>query len=131
MSTTQDLRGELTSFSIEMFTEVCISCGIPFAIPKNYKDRLKVTHDTFYCPNGHSQFYPAETEAEKLKKEVVKKDGELAQLTSAKIQIENQLDKANEKLNKVAQGQCPCCDKTYKHLANHMSRKHPDLKTNK
>lgn len=120
---TQDLAGRLTSFSITMVTEVCISCGIPFGIPLNYRDRLKETHESFKCPNGHGQYYPGESEKEKLSRELRKKENELAQKIAANIQLDNQLTKIKKDLSN---GKCPCCGKTYKHLANHMKNKHPN-----
>ena len=31
--------------------------------------------------------------------------------------------------NRVASGVCPCCNRTFKQLAAHMSRQHPEFKT--
>jgi hypothetical protein len=126
--TTQDLAGEITSYSLTMVTEVCINCGIPFAIPKNYQERLREKHTNFFCPNGHTQYYPGESDTEKLARQLRERDNQLAQTATAKIQLENQLNEANRKLKKVAAGQCPCCNKTYKHLASHMNKKHPEFK---
>jgi hypothetical protein len=123
--TTKDLAGRLTTFSLTMVTEVCINCGIPFGIPRNYQKRLMDTNETFCCPNGHRQHYVNKSESQILKDKLRQKENELAQTTAAKIQIENQLDKANKKLQQVHEGQCPCCYKTYKHLAAHMKNKHP------
>lgn len=127
-NTTQDLAGQLTNFSITMVTEVCINCGIPFGIPHNYQQRLKQTHENFHCPNGHKQHYVGQTEAEKLKEQLRRKENELTQTCAAKIQLESQLTKAQNKLKRVHAGQCPCCNKTYKHLTAHMKNKHPDFK---
>lgn len=126
--TSEDYRGTITSYSTNMVAEICCSCGIPFMISVNYQQLLKRTHQGFYCPNGHSQWYSGKNEADKLKDELRQKENELAQTVTAKIQIENQLDKANKKLKRVAAGQCPCCDKTYAHLSNHMAKKHPEFK---
>lgn len=122
---TLDLRGNLTEYSVKLITEVCISCGIPFGIPTNYQQVIKDTHKSFYCPNGHGQHYPGKSNEEKLREELLQKKNEVAQLAASKIQIENQLDKANAKLSKVSKGECPCCGKLYKHLASHMKTKHP------
>lgn len=124
--THDEYRGTIKSYTTEMVAECCTICGITFLMPKNYVSMLRETHNTFYCPNGHHLYYYQKTDAEKLKDRLRQKENELAQATTAKIQIEVQLDKANEKLNRVASGQCPCCDKKYKHLASHMASKHPE-----
>lgn len=61
---------------------------------------------------------PAKSEAEKLQETVRQKENQIAQLQTAKIQLENQL-------TKVAAGKCPCCGKTFKLLQKHMANKHP------
>lgn len=127
--TAEEYRGTIKSYTTDMVAECCCNCGIPFLIPDNYYKMLKRTGVSFYCPNGHGQHYSVgETEAQKLKRQLQQKENELAQATSSKIQLENQLNKANKKLKQVAAGQCPCCDKTYVHLANHMAKKHPEFK---
>lgn len=110
--------GQTTTFSIAAIMRVCPSCGIPFSIPESYFNKLKEHHVTFYCPNGHSMWQPAKSEAEKLQETVRQKENQIAQLQTAKIQLENQL-------TKVAAGKCPCCGKTFKLLQKHMANKHP------
>ena len=55
---------------VEFVVDTCCSCGISFAIPKHYQDKLRNTHQTFYCPNGHTLHFPSETEKEKLQREL-------------------------------------------------------------
>lgn len=55
--TTQDLAGELTSFSVSAVMMVCGKCGIPFSVPTNYHNKLRETGETWYCPNGHARVY--------------------------------------------------------------------------
>lgn len=119
---TQDLAGRMTSFSIELETVVCCSCGIPFGLPVNYKRKLLETHGDFYCPNGHTLVFNGESKSEKLQRLLRQKENELAQKIATNIQLDNQLTKIKKD---ISQGKCPCCGKTYKRLANHMARKHP------
>jgi hypothetical protein len=55
---------------VEMGIEVCCSCGISFCVPKEYINKLRKTHKTFWCPNGHSLHYPGKSEAEKLREQL-------------------------------------------------------------
>ena len=51
----------------KMVKEECCNCGIMFAITENFKIQKKENHASFYCPNGHEQYYPAKNETEILK----------------------------------------------------------------
>lgn len=64
------LHGEKFNMNIQMSIQVCINCGIVFAITKKYEDQLRKSHESFYCPNKHSQYYSSESDAEKLKKQL-------------------------------------------------------------
>jgi hypothetical protein len=121
--TTKDLWGTMTHVSLAMKTIVCGGCGIPFAIPENYFNKLIENNGSFHCPNGCSLHFTGETEVEKLTRQLKQKESELAQKTTANIQLDTQLTKIKKD---IASGKCPCCDKTYKHLANHMKNKHPN-----
>ena len=41
------------------------SCRVSFWITDDHYDRLRECHNTFYCPNGHSLYYPGKTKEEK------------------------------------------------------------------
>ena len=53
--------------SSEFEIEVCINCGIVFAVVKKYIDKRRKDHRTFYCPNGHGQHYSQMSKEEQLK----------------------------------------------------------------
>lgn len=112
----------LLDVSVTLQRITCCSCGIVYAIPQTFQQEVRDNHQTFYCPNGHRQWYPAESESEKLLKLLRQRENELAQKVTANIQLDNQLTKIKKD---IAVGKCPCCGKTFKHLANHMARKHP------
>jgi hypothetical protein len=70
-----------------------------------HDNRLRETHQEFYCPNGHKQWYTGKTEAEKLKEELKKKERalkrerECCSVTRRRLEAE---ERENEKLfNKV------------------------------
>lgn len=113
--------------SISLVTETCISCGITFAIPYDYQKRLKEKHINFYCPNGHSQHYTAKSEAEQLRDELKRKEQELANTAIEKIRLQGKLHEADKKLKRVHNGVCPCCNKSFSNLQQHMKTKHPEL----
>lgn len=45
----------------------CCNCGIHFAVPSDFKNKRVNDHDTFYCPSGHSQYFPGKTQCELTK----------------------------------------------------------------
>lgn len=56
--------------TVGMAQEECIKCGMVYWVPNGWQEQRKQKHDTFYCPNGHTQFYTGQTEAEKLRAEL-------------------------------------------------------------
>lgn len=102
----------------------CSQCGIEFGLPVAYKQERREDHATWYCPNGHPQYFPAESEAEKLRKRVanLEDDARVARLDADRAQREA------ARLKKRAQGgACPCCNRTFAQLTRHMKTKHPDF----
>lgn len=114
-----------TTVSLEVQT--CISCGVHFGIPKQLDAQLRSNHNGFYCPNGHKQFYTAESEAEKLRRELRRKEQEVADQVRAKLQAQEELVKAQRKLKRVQKGICACCNRSFTNLRRHMESKHPEV----
>lgn len=54
----------------QMTLILCAECGMPFALTKDFSDRLHNCHNTFYCPKGHPQSFPQESEADRLRKQL-------------------------------------------------------------
>lgn len=110
----------------------CYSCHCLFAIPQDVNEELHNTGGSFYCPNGHRQHYVQSTER-KLKEErdrtarlTARLDQERArseQLERSRSAVRGQLTKVKKR---VANGVCPCCNRTFADLAQHMQAKHPD-----
>ncbi len=106
--------------SVRLETIICCSCGVQFAVPEDLKKNLKQTHREFYCPNGHNQWYSGETEAEKLQKELRRKEQELSDVVMEKLKIQKDF-------MRLKKGTCPCCKRSFQNLKNHIKHKHPEL----
>lgn len=114
-----------------MKTTNCYSCGISFGMPDDYYDYRLQDHRTFWCPNGHSQSFLAESEAAKYKRLY---ENQVAASNSERVKLEAER-RAKEKAQKAlavhktrsAAGVCPCCNRTVSQLAAHMRCKHPDF----
>lgn len=137
------VRGQMIVANIEMAVEECCSCGVLFAMTSDYKkEKLRYRHSDnrkwFYCPNGHRQFYTGETEEQKLKRE-------LAQAKKDKDWYENHYRSARQEADherrraagykghaariskRVKAGVCPCCNRSFANLHQHMANQHPNF----
>ena len=113
----------------------CGACGAPLALTEAMQKELRRTHATFWCPNGHTRHYPAETEEERLRSALA----EAQQLTNRwKATAENRQSQLYEALDilhtaqqtrnllekRVDAGVCTHCHRTFRQLARHMKSKH-------
>ena len=121
--------------TITLTTIDCPSCGVMFGLTDELIGRLRTNGKTFYCPNGHSQWY-GESEADKVKKEleaaqrkIAMKDFELATERSSRELLKRELTATKGQLtkvkNRVAKGVCPCCNRHFTNLERHMTTQHP------
>lgn len=62
----------------------CSSCGVIFYMPASYVQKRQEDHATFWCPNGHNQYYPGKTDAEKYE-ELYKKEQACCKVKSDKL----------------------------------------------
>lgn len=120
---TQTYTGTLTVIQ-------CAYCHMDFGVTPAFEKKRRDDHKTFYCPTGHSNFYPQNSETERLRASL---DSAKAQLTHTRDQLQateyqRRAQKAqNTKLRKrIAAGVCPCCNRTFQDLARHMDGQHPD-----
>ncbi len=118
--------------TVTMVTISCCSCGVIFGMPSDLNDCYQADSDKwFYCPNGHKQHYSKSTE-EKLREEIRAKANAITRKDNEIAELQNSLTKTSRKLNRtekrIANGVCPCCNRTFKDLAAHMQTKHPEFK---
>jgi hypothetical protein len=137
------VRGKTIVASVEMYVEECCNCGIIFAMTEDFhQEKLKHRNNdnrrSFYCPNGHAQWYLGETEEQKLKRELeqAKKDRDWydRNYAAARKEADHQRRRANgykghatRITKRVKAGVCICCNRTFQDLARHMATKHPQL----
>ena len=106
---------------ITLETVTCCNCSVVFAMPDYMIKRLQERGGSFYCPNGHSQYY--------TKSEVQRLREKLDEQTRAATQMAERAKAAEQKMKRmgkrVSVGVCPCCNRTFQQLARHMKAKHP------
>ncbi len=108
----------------------CCKCGVAFGLTEEYEENRRQDHVWFWCPNGHQQHYSHESREEKLKRQLEQTSSQLARTQSSletsrrsKAAIKGQLTKTKRR---VANGVCPCCNRTFADLARHMHGQHPE-----
>lgn len=116
-------------------TMACGKCGVPFALSNDFRDERIKDQKTFYCPNGCARAYNGPSEADKLRQELERKAQMLdaAQIRAGVAEVERQqIAKAHQKMRaRVMNGVCPCCNRTFQNLMNHMRSEHPDFDSTK
>lgn len=137
--------GALLQFNFEFVTETCCrdGCGIQFAMPKYFQAQLLKDHSrSFYCPNGHSQYYVGKTELQLAKEETERVRQQLKWAEENAASASKARDKADRRASaakgvvtkikrRVGNGVCPCCNRTFQNLMAHMNTKHPKFKGKK
>lgn len=127
---------------LDMRMETCINCGLPFSFPVSlYNELQRGNTRNFYCPNGHGQHYARSTE-QKLREQLEKQKQEAAEQIRKAQETEKfwldhwqaQVDenkKVKRELKRVKKrahnGVCPCCNRTFQNVQNHIQNKHPEL----
>ena len=52
------IAGKKFVIGMAMVTEECAECHMFFAVSQDFQDRRIKDHKGFFCPNGHSLYYP-------------------------------------------------------------------------
>lgn len=117
--------------SLYFETEICCNCGMAFAILADFQRRRIDDHKTFYCPAGHGQSYKGPTQAMKLRDELERKKQMLEAETARAQKMQDERDRvarAHHKMRtRVVNGVCPCCNRSFGNLRDHMKTEHPNF----
>ena len=113
----------------------CANCYMTVAIPTAFIEDRRRDHDTFYCPAGHKNYFPHESDLERLKRELEAKNNELCasennvafyieSLEEQKRKTAAQKGQKMKILNRIEKGVCPHCNRYFVNLHKHMDSKH-------
>jgi hypothetical protein len=124
---------KLLQFDIWLATETCFKCGIIFGMPNDVMRNHRQKGTDFWCPNGHQQHY-TESEVQRLQKQLdaQKRDTEWqrGRANTAEKSLIAQKGITTKLRKRIANGVCPCCQRSFTNVAQHMKRKHPDYAAN-
>lgn len=119
--------------NLQLVSETCCNCHVVFAMTDDLVARRRDDHGTFYCPNGHPQHYTGKSTAERLREQLDDAYGYANRVASERDAVERSARALRGHLTRqkrrAAAGVCPCCNRSFAALANHMTSKHPDYAT--
>lgn len=119
------------TYTAQLNILACATCRMDFGIlPEFMRDRRR-DHRNFYCPQGHVNHYPGESDTEQFRRQ---RDSARARATHLSDQLESEKrSKAAIKghltriKRRIANGVCPCCQRNFKNVRDHMASQHPDF----
>ena len=127
------MSGTVLNFTPTMaYTDMlCGTCGITFAVPQGFYEGRRLSHATWYCPNGHERYYPGKSDVEKLRDELADKERQLVaerERAATNYAAREKAEREAKRLKKrISGGACPCCKRSFVGLARHMKTKHPEF----
>ena len=124
----------------------CCKCGIRFGINETLNRLARIEKQkSIYCPScGERQGWSGERPEEKVRREMmaelhrVKREKEYmearerdqrARAEMAELSLRATKGIVTRIKNRVAKGVCPCCNRSFANLHNHMKTQHPDFVT--
>ena len=120
---------------VTLVTMECHVCHIVFAIPKDLNDRaLKDRNVSWYCPNGHREAY-SETENMRLRHKLEQEEATRARAEEASRfwqertdnalkEVTNQKRQRTRLINRIKNGVCPDCHRSFPNLKEHQASCH-------
>jgi len=121
----------------------CWNCGVTIVMPEHMYNTRRNDHQSFYCVNGHSGAFKGKSEAERKleaaeqslanqKARLEWAEAEAKRAKEAQAAAERKASAAKGEVtkikNRVGNGVCPCCNRTFQNLMRHMKTKHPKFK---
>ena len=120
-----------TQVNTELVILNCSVCFGPIALGEGQHKSFREQHKTFYCPSGHSQYYPTKSDADKLRDELDVAQDRVRQVEYERNNASNMLEAETKKRKKlesrIRNGVCPECHRSFVNLQRHMEGRHPSI----
>lgn len=125
------------SFTTTYVLISCYKCGVSFGVSQSFRNQLRESHESFYCPNGHSQHFYGKTDAEKIQ-EKLDRERAAHERTRCNVRAANRRTEKEKRShsatkgrltkthNRIKKGVCPFCNRHFSNLQRHMDTKHGD-----
>lgn len=117
-----------------MTWNTCYQCKCQMWIPDSLNDAALCSRGPsgiqFFCAYGHKQHYVVgESEETKLRRERDRLKQQTARLEDEAREVRARAEKAERATKRLkkrtAAGTCPCCQRTFSNMAEHMKHQHP------
>ena len=112
-------------------TAVDLGCGHRVYLTDDFIEQRQRDHKSFYCNVcGRRRHWPQKSDLEKLRGRLATTQDMLDTARQQRDHSEHR--RRGEKAaktrikNRIANGVCPCCNRSFKDLHRHMQNKHPD-----
>lgn len=129
---------ESLAFSVTLTTINCGECGGTYAINENYRRQRQEEGKSWTCPYCKVGWgYSGNSDNARLKKELERQtklaewernraNTHAAALKATEHQLRAQKGAKTKLKKRIANGVCPCCDRSFTNLQRHMKHMHPD-----
>lgn len=120
------------TFTRTLNVKVCPvdDCGITYGIDSRVDAINEEKGRSWYCPNGHSLHYLAETAEQKIRRLESQRTHLQDQLQGAQntvIAYKGHLTRTKNKLERAEAGVCPHCNRSFQNLRRHVKGQHPEV----
>lgn len=123
------ILGEIVGLSVTIEVHHCGTCGVIFGFEEKWAEERRSDKASWCCPNGHVFSWNGKPEVFELRDQLAEQKRRnkatrdlLAAEERSHAATRGHLTRTKKR---VAQGVCPCCNRTFKQLAAHMANKHP------
>lgn len=110
----------------------CPNCGITHAIPAGFERQMLEKGRNCICPRGHTWSFMAKSRVQiikdrdeeiiRLRARVASRNEEIEHIKGSQKALRGVTTKTK---HRIANGACPCCNRSFADLAKHMKGKHP------
>lgn len=122
-----DLFAYNTETRIRIEAHWCGNCNIPYGLPAGFLDERRRDSNTWTCPNGCRRHYPpGKSDEQKLKDAAARETALRDQLEASIRDGEAQRVELARIRQRIANGVCPCCNRSFGNVRAHMQTQHPD-----
>ena len=137
-------RGNVIQHSTTLVVEDCPVCGILHAIPTSLRARA-LEHSqaapgatlSICCPAGHWWSYTGKNEAQQLKEQLDRERAARTRIEARNDQLRAEVRHQENRANgykgqlartkkRIGKGVCPCCNRHFANVEQHMASQHPD-----
>lgn len=110
----------------------CCQCGHLILMTEDFEERRRRDHRSWFCLNcGTNQSWRGESDIEAAKRELKaaqqREETIRADLAATRKRLSAQFGENTKLRNRVKNGVCPCCTRSFTNLRRHMATKHPEF----